>query len=266
MHTTRIKSITKLKEKEDTYDLKVYPNNNFFLDNEILTHNSGKSTLSFGLAKWLDPDFTLDNVVFSVDDFLKTITTIKPGSAVVFDEAVIINSRSALSAWNKAILVAMAQIRSRGLFIIMNIPAIFDLDKSLVLSRCSMLLHCYQDSFGSRGKYVVFNTEKLRELYHYGKRLYSYSKPRANFIGQFSEYFALPDRDEYEKKKQTEIAKQAKSKNQNRFSRQRNVLIKYIYENCWLDLKKEERAKNIAGILGDISKDEVVDLLCDGLM
>lgn len=56
--TCKIKSIKKLGISE-TYDLRSYPTENFFLANGILTHNSGKSVLTFQFAKFLDPSFLL---------------------------------------------------------------------------------------------------------------------------------------------------------------------------------------------------------------
>jgi len=210
MNTTKIKSIVS-KGFEDTFDVKAYPNSNFFLGNGVLSHNSGKTTLSFQAAKYFDNTFCLDRVVFSVDDFLDALIKATPGQAVVFDEAIIVNSRSALTDFNKKVIIAMTQIRSKGLYIFFNIPSVFDLDKNLVLNRCHLLLHCYQDHFGDRGKFCVFDHDKMKLLYLKGKRLYSYGYPKANFVARFTEYFYL-DRYDYETKKQREIAKQAKGK------------------------------------------------------
>lgn len=185
---------------------------------------SGKSTLSFQCAKWFDPTFDLSRVVFSVEDFLRVLIEAKPGQSVVFDEAIIVNSRSALTEFNKMIIIAMTQIRSKGLYIFFNIPSLFDLDRNLVLNRCHLLLHCFQDRFGDRGKYIVFDRDKLKLLYLKGKKLYTYGYPKANFTGKFTEYFFL-DREEYEKKKQSEIAKQATRKKEPKWVKQRNLTI-----------------------------------------
>jgi len=230
IYTTRIKSIIKLKQKEETYDLKVYPTHNFFLSNGILTHNSGKSTLSFQVARYVDPTFNLERVVFNVDTFLDALIKAQPGQAIVFDEAIIVNSRSALTEFNKKIIVAMTQIRSKGLFIFFNIPSVFDLDRNLCLNRAHLLLHCYQDNFGERGRYTVFNKDKMKLLYLKGKRLYSYGFPKANFYAKFSEYFPL-DREAYERKKQKEIARIAKSNKNEKASRQVSSLIRIIYRD-----------------------------------
>ena len=46
----------------------------------------GKSTLSFQMAKYLDPTFNLDHVVFTAEQFLEAVKHAKKFEAIVFDE------------------------------------------------------------------------------------------------------------------------------------------------------------------------------------
>ena len=224
---------------------------------------SGKSTLSFQCAQWFDPTFNLSRVVFSVEDFLGAIIRAKPGEAVVFDEAIIVNSRSALTEFNKKIIIAMTQIRSKGLYIFFNIPSVFDLDKNLVLNRCHLLLHCFQNRFGDRGKYIVFDNDKLKLLYLKGKKLYTYGFPKANFTGNFKEYFCLP-RPAYEKKKQKEIAAQAITKKAHRWTLQRNNLIVWMMENSFQEENHKKRFELISEITKGLSVWQVEDIFKNG--
>lgn len=210
---------------------------------------SGKTTLSFQCAKYFDPTFNLSRVVFSVDDFLNVLINATPGQAVVFDEAIIVNSRSALTEFNKKVIIAMTQIRSKGLYIFFNIPSVFDLDRNLVLNRCHLLLHCYQDHFGDRGKFCVFDKDKMKMLYLKGKRLYSYGYPKANFVASFTEYFYM-DRVEYENKKQREIAKQAKSSKVNLYEIAYRNLVRWLNKN-W---KQETTLQVRINLISDASK------------
>jgi len=216
--------------EEDTYDIVCEDPHHNFVANDIVVHNSGKTTLSFQVCRLLDPTFNLSRVVFSVDEFLRALIAAKPGQAVVFDEAIIVNSRSALTDFNKKVIIAMTQIRSKGLYIFFNIPSIFDLDKNLVLNRCHLLLHCYQDKFGDRGRYTVFDKDKLKLLYLKGKRLYSYGFPKSNFVGNFTEYFPL-DRISYEEKKQKSIAEQANVKQKMDFELRQLRVIEWFRRN-----------------------------------
>jgi len=223
---------------------------------------SGKTTLSFQCAKWFDPTFNMSRVVFSADAFLKALVDATPGQAVVFDEAIIVNSRSALTEFNKKVIIAMTQIRSKGLYIFFNIPSLFDLDRNLVLNRSHLLLHCFQNNFGDRGRFCVFDRDKMKMLYLKGKRLYSYGYPKANFIGNFTEYFPF-NREEYEKKKQLEIAKQAKNKKRHNWLDQRNALVKFSYTLLPKEMKVEAKWEKIAQVMGDFSFWQVKDIVYD---
>lgn len=227
---------------------------------------SGKTTLSFQCAKYFDPTFNLSRVVFSVDDFLNALINAEPGQAVVFDEAIIVNSRSALTDFNKKVIIAMTQIRSKGLYIFFNIPSLFDLDRNLVLNRCHLLLHCYQDHFGDRGKYLVFDHEKMKLLYLKGKKLYTYIYPKANFKANFTEYFFL-DRLEYEKNKQREIAAQGKSKKVNVWKKACRNIVKSLlphtqtYKKYANFEKRGEVFSDIAGRTSLINVDQIESLV-----
>ena len=224
---------------------------------------SGKTTLSFQCARYFDPTFNLSRVVFSVDDFLRVLINAEPGQAVVFDEAIIVNSRSALTDFNKKVIIAMTQIRSKGLYIFFNIPSVFDLDRNLVLNRCHLLLHCYQDHFGDRGKFCVFDHDKMKLLYLKGKRLYSYAYPKANFVAMFTEYFYM-NRKEYEDKKQREIAIQAKGKKGDVWRRRFVLLFKKIlYEpGFFLKVKtKKQIMEQTSLVVGDLDYNSLYEEL-----
>lgn len=85
MHTERIVSITEVGIK-DTRDLIVPETNNFFLANGILCHNSGKTYATIYEALLIDPEFTLDNLVFTTQEYLNVIKTIKKGEVILWDE------------------------------------------------------------------------------------------------------------------------------------------------------------------------------------
>ncbi|KKK78415.1 hypothetical protein LCGC14_2843820, partial [marine sediment metagenome] len=107
---------------------------------------------------------------------------------------------------------AMSMIRSKNIFVTFCVNSIFDLDKNLVLSRADALLHVYGEGLVDRGRFASFfkakgdQFDRLKFLYLYGKKFYSYSKPRANFIGKFVKDFVV-DEVEYEVQKQKYIDK-----------------------------------------------------------
>lgn len=196
----------------------------------------GKSTLSFQVACYLDPEFSLDKVAFTPEQFIYCLKNAKKGDCIVFDEAMVISSRSAMSSFNRAIIIMMSQIRSKQIFVIFNINSIFDLDRNLALHRADCLFHVYSEDerLGRRGRYCVFpsNKGKLKSLYIFGKKYYSYSKPKSVFRDRFSSFFPFEDQ-KYEAKKQTAIDSfmiDHKPEGNHLVRKHRQLLIKYIKE------------------------------------
>lgn len=197
----------------------------------------GKTTLSFQCASYMSKDFSLDNVHFTPEAFLNALSTAKKGETHIFDEAMLLSSRAALSSINRMIVVAMSMIRSKNLFIIFNVNSIFDLDRNLALSRADLLLHCYGDSLTDKGKFLAFfkgkdGRDRIKELYLNGKKLYSYGNPRSNFYTTFSANFILNE-DEYEAKKQLAVNKFLQGSTKvggEKFKNQRNLLIRILYD------------------------------------
>jgi len=171
----------------------------------------GKTTLSFQMGRYMSENFSLDKVFFTPEQFLKGLSEAKKGDVLIFDEAMLLSSRAALSAINKMIVIAMSMIRSKNLLIIFNVNSVFDLDRNLALSRADLLLNCYGDSLTDKGKFLAFfkggdGNDRIKNLYINGKKYYSYAKPKANFYSVFSSNFVL-DEEEYEKRKQVGVDK-----------------------------------------------------------
>ena len=214
----------------------------------------GKTTLSFQMAKYMSESFSLDHVFFTPEEFLEGLQKAQKGDTLVFDEAMLISSRSALTAINRMVIIAMSMIRSKNLFIIFNVNSIFDLDKNLALSRADLLLNCYGDSLTDKGKFLAFfkggdGMDRIKSLYLNGKKFYSYAKPRSNFNSTFSSHFVLDD-DEYEVKKQIGVNNFLGGKKgglttraQQKWTEQRNTLIEYAHN-------KGETQQTIADMLG----------------
>ena len=169
----------------------------------------GKTTLANQVGITLYENYGLKNIYYNPEDFLKALKVAKKGEVLVFDEAMLISSRSALSAINKMIVQAMSMIRSKRIYIIFCVNSIFDLDKNLAISRADLLLHVYGKSLIDRGRFSAFfkgtdGRDRIKELYLNGKKFYTYGKPRCNYRGKFSKQFVVDD-EEYEKQKQTGV-------------------------------------------------------------
>lgn len=194
----------------------------------------GKTTLCNQIGSFLDPNYSLDKVFYEPQKFLDYLSIAKAGDFILFDEAMLLSSRSALSEINRMVVQAMSMIRSKQLFVCFAVNSIFDLDRNLALSRADLLLHVYGDNLTDRGHFAAFfkpkgHECKIKLLYLLGKKFYSYNKPKANFYGRFYSKFIL-DPIAYEKQKQEGVNNFLKgsAKRENRRTRYLKNLLKYV--------------------------------------
>jgi len=166
----------------------------------------GKSTLAGQIAKRVDKTYNLDRCVFTPDQLFHAIKNAKKFQAIVFDEAFgYLNSRQAMSKFNRDIIKVLAEMRFKNLFLIIVLPSFFELDRYPAIHRSRCLVHIYKDSqTGLRGKFCFWNFHKKKILYLYGKKGYNYNCVSASFYGQFSKHFVY-DKEAYNKKKEESI-------------------------------------------------------------
>ena len=131
MFKSKIKSIEYLGTKE-TFDLHTPKYNNFFLDNGILSHNSGKSFSALSIASIIDPNFSVEkNVCFDPDKFLDLVQTLPPGSVIIGDEfGTQMDSRSAMNKQNKALSHLFQTMRYKNHIVFLTVPDFGMVDKN----------------------------------------------------------------------------------------------------------------------------------------
>ena len=169
---------------------------------------SGKSVLAMQIAKYLDPSFNIDRVVFNPFDFSQAIIHAKKFEAVVYDEGFTgLSARATMSTINRSLVTMLAEIRQKNLFVFVVMPTFFDLDRNVALWRSRALFHVYAEGF-KRGSFSFFNSERKKNIYIFGKKTYSYnckgSMSKPNFYGSFTNYYVL-DQDLYRRKKKAAL-------------------------------------------------------------
>jgi len=192
----------------------------------------GKSVLAMQIGKYLDPNLTLDNITFNASQFIERLKTSPKFSCVILDEAYTsASSRGALSEVNRSMVGVATEMRQKNLFVIINLPTFFDLDRYFALWRCRALMHVYFDKKGNRGQYVIFPKSSKKYLYLTGKKFYNYSKPKSPLPAcRFNNYYPV-DEHAYRVKKSEAFNKRAVSNQARRWREQRNALIKEIHHN-----------------------------------
>lgn len=151
---------------------------------------SGKSTLGFVCATYLNPYITLDNVASDGDDALKKLEKLPDGSVLIVDEgSLMFSSKDAMKSEQKKLIKILNVIGQKAMVLIIVLPCFFDLIKYIAVNRSRFLLHVYTSKRLERGRFAYWGENKKSKLYIYGKKNYnSYAYPRADFLGRFGEF------------------------------------------------------------------------------
>jgi hypothetical protein len=93
---------------------------------------SGKSYSALRIAELVDRDFSLENLVYSPDEFLARVIASESGDVIVFDEAgVNIFARDWQSKMNKALAKIFQILGYKHLGIILTFPSVMFVDKAV---------------------------------------------------------------------------------------------------------------------------------------
>lgn len=203
----------------------------------------GKSVLAMQIGKYLDPNFSLYNIVFTADEFIKIIKdpTTKPGTVIILDEAFnAANARASMSEVNRSLAGVATEMRQKNLFILIVLPSIFDLDRYFALWRCRALFHVYFTQNEER-RYIIFPKDHKKYLYLNGKKTYDYSKPRSPYPPCVFDHIYTVDETEYRLKKANAFKIRSVSHQARKWLLQRNAYIKHTL--LTLGLTQEEVGK-----------------------
>jgi hypothetical protein len=162
---------------------------------------TGKSTLGFQVAVYLDPTFDLSQVCFTGDETENVIMNAKNRQAVVFDEGMTdLYARQAMTKGNINLNKLLAQCRQKELALIIIMPSFFECDRYVALHRSRVLLHCYAQKDGERGYFMFYNRSRKKRLYFLGKPFMQDAIVPPNFKDHYPKYMAV-DEVEYKKRK-----------------------------------------------------------------
>ncbi|RLC97615.1 MAG: hypothetical protein DRI46_12715 [Chloroflexi bacterium] len=164
---------------------------------------SGKSGLAMTLAYYLDPTLSVDNVVFTPEQFIKAVDNSRPGQAIVWDEFVLGGlSDDALKQIQTTIIKKLVTIRKKRLYIFLLIPYIFMLRPYFSVGRTRLLIHTYSPDGLKRGYFKLYSYDRKKDLFFKGKKFYDYRVPCTK-RGEFGNAMSWPflDWKEYEEKK-----------------------------------------------------------------
>jgi len=141
---------------------------------------SGKSFSALRLGEMIDPEFSIDNVVFRIEDFMRLLNSkkLKKGSVIIFDEAGVgIPAREWYTISNKAINYVLQTFRHKNLGVIFTTP-----DFSYIDAQTRKLFHNYIEtvSIDFKKEYVKVKFFQIQFNPRYGKVYWHYSITKVN--------------------------------------------------------------------------------------
>lgn len=103
---------------------------------------SGKSVFAQQIGYYLDPDLTLDRIVFSPKEFEKACLTANKYDVIIWDEAITgADIKDTMEGINKTLMKMLGQIGQKNLFIIIVLPSFYDLTRYIALFRCKIIFN-----------------------------------------------------------------------------------------------------------------------------
>lgn len=200
---------------------------------------SGKSTFAQQIGRYLDNSLNLEKICMTADEFKQAIINANKGDCIIYDEAVMgLSSGESITRVGRILKSMMMQMRQKNLFVIIVIPAFFELNKYAVLGRAKGLFHIYEKQ-GKRGFFVGYNKADMKKIYLMGRKSYSYCW-RSYFNGKFYGKFAV-DEAQYRKKKEDALFGMDEEKDDEKSSRYQKW-----YNAVAIDYKNGIKTKELA--------------------
>lgn len=179
----------------------------------------GKSVLGMQIAYALDVEHKIDidlQICYAPEHFKKAVMTLKPGKAIVWDEARRgVNRRRSMGSVNLEITDLLAECRQHNLFLIVIMPTFYDMDMNVAVWRSRALIHVYytwnteadEKNRLQRGFFRFYSEKGKKELFTnaYNRRGYRYPLlPGASFEGSFINHYVVDQKDYRERKRKSE--------------------------------------------------------------
>jgi len=193
-----------------------------------------------------------ENVAFSADELqekaFKLYEKYGKNQVLVYDEGRQgLDSARAMEAINKGMEDFVQACGFMGHVVIIVLPNFFKLHEDYAVARSWFLIDVYSNKQHQRGYFSFYNEEQKERLFYFGKKRIGirakYTSASENFWGKFSSWFPF-DREEYDKLKKDSIKRIRKSKQQQKWKRQRDCAIYLIKK--YSEMKSNEIAEELS--------------------
>lgn len=154
---------------------------------------TAKTTLSCALSYFMGYDyekkksnFSLDWIVFTLDQIEEAVNKAEIGQTILIDEFVLTAlATDALTSMQKRLVKMFVLNRYKRLKYILVIPYIWMLGSYFATDRTSCMIHCYSPNNLDRGYFKFYSYPNKAHLYNTGKKIHTYKQSPPDFEGRF---------------------------------------------------------------------------------
>lgn len=154
----------------------------------------GKSVLA-QLCGWYlsDGKLAIEDICLTPEEFAARIKRAEKYDVIIFDECFLgLAASDWMNKYNRLLKKMLVTVGQKNLVLILVLPSVFDISKYVALHRADCLLHCFKHK-GQRGHFAFYNHRKLQQVYIYGKKTYSYWRPKPAFARKFTNFYAVSE-------------------------------------------------------------------------
>lgn len=121
---------------------------------------SGKSTLALILAKKCDPNFTIDNICWTLEALVDRVRSSPKGSILIADESILLASKRRVMSKVGNNMQALIKIMGEfNKILILITPSFDDLDKTIIRDRIQGVIRITK-----RARYRVYNKKQTQMI------------------------------------------------------------------------------------------------------
>lgn len=180
--------------------------------------------------------FSMENIVFRPEELMKKADDLykKYGKnqVIIYDEGRAgLDSAAAMTAVNKMMQEFFQECGQYNHVILIVLPNFFKLHEDYAVNRSLFLIDVYANQKLQRGYFNFYNEYQKELLFNTGKKqigtIMKYSAVRPSFIGRFTKFSSIDDK-EYNKAKRMALIKKKSTRNEMRWKRQRDALLYLI--------------------------------------
>lgn len=196
----------------------------------------------------------LPQITFDARETLKAIRSYKSSDkktkVIIFDEAFRgMSNKGVLSKENKKVVQALMEMGQNNLVLWIVSPSFFLLELYPAVLRTNALFHVKKDKKSNKRVVRIFNYKKKAKLYQIGVRKgWGYAIPTRQMVNFYNIYPGGVDFEwRYRLKKQLSLIESntEEEKEEHKWKNQRDLLIKYLYDEIKSLRKLSDKLKGI---------------------